>query len=114
MLTRKTVEKSYRLSTFGTVVQPGKFQGEPWFVVAVWYDVDLADREDGHEPVYYSFALSDARTDALRAAAEDAKRYAGQRAEVPERPEFLTVWETEQGFVMHAYTTAADLDEFNT
>ena len=36
MLTREQVSEMYTLNENGTVTNPGKFEREPWYVVALW------------------------------------------------------------------------------
>lgn len=49
MLTIAAVREQYTITDRGTIANPGKFEGEPWFVVALWdaiLDGD-AGEEDG-------------------------------------------------------------------
>ena len=99
MQNKTEIAKVYRLDEHGIVRSPGKFEGEPWWVVALW-DVSLdgfADREDfDGATLLVSFAID-----------SDLVAAIGYR---PVSCDFVSLWESDNGFVNHAFTLATELD----
>ena len=100
MQTKNEVAQSYRLDRHGIVSQPGKFEGEPWYVVALydlaldsWYD--RCDYDGDTEIV--SFALDKELRDAIGVEAEDPR-------------EFISLTTRDDGFVCHEFTFECDLE----
>lgn len=93
-----------------TVTSPGKFEGEPIYVVSMWdasldgsADDEISDPDTGGETSIYVVIVGDA----------DLKEYPELRGIYA-----VTLWETEQGFVNHkdfpskkAYEAAVDAAE---
>lgn len=70
----------------GIIIQPGKFQGEPWWVPLFW-NVALQGHYDHDDGDSFLFLLTDV----------DRSSYPGL-----ERAKSVTLWESDQGFVHHS------------
>jgi hypothetical protein len=99
MTTKDEVAQNYQLDAKGIVLSPGKFEGEPWYVVALWNLAleGCADREvhDGTQ------LISCFEIDAEIVAMCGNGHRLGQ---------YICVWERDNGFVDHAVMRAEYLD----
>lgn len=115
-LTAVEVRAQYKVRHTGgkwgeeVIESPGKFEGEPTYVVSLWdmsleqgYDEELPDSDTGGQTSIYAFFIT-----------------ADDRKEFPElkNVEVITLWETDNGFVHHkqfitkdAYERAKRLNE---
>lgn len=97
--TRAQVAAEYSLSARGRVRDPGKFEGEPWYAVAL-YSLTLSGMEDetidvSESEVYRVFKVQP-----------------DEREHIPElTPETVAVllWETSSGFVRISEATESEL-----
>jgi hypothetical protein len=99
MQTKQDIAKEYKIDERGIVRSPGKFESEPWYVVALW-DLVLngcADREDfDGEVLVASFAID-----------EELAPIIGRAINATH---FVSVWERDDGFVCHTFTTERALN----
>ncbi len=84
--------QGYKLTPHGRVTSPGKFEGEPWWIVALW-DRALdgfanATTDDGDVTFSHFYVDSDQELAEVSGIATD-------------RPREILVWEDENGFVRH-------------
>lgn len=91
MMTRDDVVKDYDLGEDGRVTSPGKFEGEPWWTVALWDSVmnGFYDDDTGSDGDYTHWFRID---DELRAVFGVDSFNGGK---------WVTVWERDDGFVCH-------------
>jgi hypothetical protein len=97
MLSKDQVAAQYALNGNGRIASLGKFQGEPWWVVALW-DLALegcADGMDDDEGVEISIFNLDPELAAITGYRSDAT--SGRK---------IIVWETDSGFVCHNVVSA--------
>lgn len=90
---RETVAGAYGLDDRGRVTSPGKFEGEPWYVVSLWDLVleGLHDTEIGDSAL---FLLSHDLTWAVD--------------DYPPGASHIAVWEDPNGFVHHGFRNLYD------
>lgn len=101
MLTRKQVEMHYRLSPEGIVRDLGQFEGEPWWIVALWIDDGCSGDAsfDVNGRAYEIWNLTSDETEALREYyQEDVKPFA-------------VLYQDNYGFVSGYLTDQADVNE---
>jgi hypothetical protein len=91
MKTKDEIGKEYRLDERGIVQSPGKFEGEPWYVVALW---DLVLDGCADEEIWEG-------DDQTSAFALDADMRAACGLSVPARDgvDWILIWERSDGFV---------------
>ncbi len=98
-MTKQDIAKEYTLTSRGTVSNPGQFESEPWWVVALW-DAALSgmcdvDAFDGDTEV--SCFLLDPQVAAMC-------------DEEPSTIRYVCVWVSDQGFVNHTFLDIAEID----
>ena len=91
MLTKIEVEKEYALNEHGIVQSPGKFEGEPWYVVALW---DLVLEGCADEEIWED----DEQTSAFALSA-DMRRACGLSVPAIDGADWILLWERSDGFV---------------
>lgn len=115
MMTRDEVAKLYEVSTNGIVKSPGKFEGEPWYVVALWDAVldgvfDRLDYDEVDCPLS-SFNL-DPEIMGMIQSVTHVKGVTDARFAGSSENAYITLWEDDTGFVRHLITRKAFLDSF--
>jgi hypothetical protein len=92
MQTKEEIAKEYTLNRHGIVSTPGKFEGEPWYVVALW-ERTLEGRAEHSEydgdTEISSFMLTSALREIIDFDRTDPRAW-------------ISLWEREDGFVVHA------------
>lgn len=104
MMTKADVAAEYTLTDRGTVSSPGKFEGEPWYVVALWGLVldGGADMETGEDPSVSWFRVDSNLTDLFVSesmTAEQAGDTVGAFVEAYPVGSYVGLYEDSQGFV---------------
>lgn len=100
MLTRDEIGREYTITTRGTIGNPGKFEGEPWYAVALWdsvlngfSDTETGDSDAGDLTAW--FHVDAELVDAFTSNAAEREAFA---AEYP-AGSWIGVWEDSNGFV---------------
>lgn len=112
MMTKEEIAKEYTLTDRGTVASPGKFEGEMWYVVALW-DLILdggCDLETGDENPVSWFRVDSNLTDTLVSetmTAADAGETVGAFVERYPVGSYFGLYEDSQGFV---WVTSSETD----
>src|SRR5665213_676413 len=97
MMTPREVAADYNLTAHGTVSSPGKFEGEAWYVVAIWDLVmnSYEDRDTGEDPTIAWFHVDADFVDGIEFHQTDREDFL---ATYP-LGSYLGIWEDSQGFV---------------
>ncbi len=104
MLIKSEIAKDYNLTERGTIANPGKFEGEMWYVVALW-DLVLnggSDMETGEDPAVSWFRVDSNLTDLLVSesmTAADAGDTVGDFVAKYPVGSYFGLYEDSQGFV---------------
>jgi hypothetical protein len=103
MQTYAEIASQYKVGPGGTILSPGKFEGELAIVVALWEEAmngceDELVVYDGETPIS-AFVLTD-------------NVIAGWPSMADYRDHVIALWETEQGFVCHAIYAPREWGEF--
>lgn len=96
MITKAAVrEQGYEINDRGTITSPGKFEGEPWFVVALWDCV-----MEGGEDLLIGNLDNDVTSSWFKLDADILADFELGAHDYP-IGSWIGVWEDSQGFVRH-------------
>ncbi len=106
MFSKQEIAEAYRLDEHGIVCSPGKFEGEPWYVVALWELVlnGCADSEifDGDDLISV-FTLD-----------KDLRDACGLETPRRDGADHIVLWERSDGFVCSRQLSTTQLHGLET
>jgi len=114
-ISAQTIHEMYDVSLHGIVTSPGKFEGEPWWVASMWYELSRWEDDRIYAEANGTVFTVCKIDSELLAAYPGIQAWQGlppRPARPPaDEPTYIVLWEDNQGFVTAVELTTEQLDK---